>query len=209
MTLRARHAEVTRRTVLEAARRLFAERGYQGTTIAELADEAGVAVQTIYTSIGSKRGAVVALVDAIDEEAGIPALAPRMAQATQPSEMVATLVQLTRQIQERCGDIIQALASAATVESELAPTLEEGFRRHRAGSERMAGRLAELGALRADVPEQRAAGVIDLLTSHETYMKLTRGCGWSFDECEEWINATLSTLLLRGTETTPSSSAAT
>lgn len=209
MNLRERHAEVTRRAVLDAARRLFAERGYGRTTIAGLAEEAGVAIQTIYTSVGSKRAAVVALVDAIDEEAEVPRLARQMGQATSPSEIVAVLVRLTRQIQERCGDIIEALSSAATVEPDLAATLEEGFRRHHAGSERVAGRLAELGALDVEVPPQRAADVIDLLTSHETYMKLTRGRGWSFDECEEWITATLSTLLLHDPSTTPSSSTGT
>ena len=45
-------ADQTRRESLEAARRLFAERGYVGTSVADIAAEAGVAVQTIYARHG-------------------------------------------------------------------------------------------------------------------------------------------------------------
>ena len=54
--LRAAQAEQTRRRVLEAARRLFQRRGYAGTTVAAVADAAGVSPETIYLSLGGKRG---------------------------------------------------------------------------------------------------------------------------------------------------------
>jgi AcrR family transcriptional regulator len=44
--------------MLEAARRLFLERGYAATTIPEIAAAAGVAVPTIYWAFGSKRAMV-------------------------------------------------------------------------------------------------------------------------------------------------------
>jgi len=44
--------------MLDAARRLFLERGYAATTIPEIAAAAGVAVPTIYWAFGSKRGLV-------------------------------------------------------------------------------------------------------------------------------------------------------
>jgi AcrR family transcriptional regulator len=54
--LRAAQAEQTRRRVLEAARRLFVQRGYAGTTVAAVADAAAVSPETIYLSLGGKRG---------------------------------------------------------------------------------------------------------------------------------------------------------
>lgn len=81
-------------------RRLFAERGYAGTTMAQLAAEAGVAMQTIYTRVGSKPAVVEALVDAIDEEARVPALAKRTGETTSATEVLALVVRLTRQPQE-------------------------------------------------------------------------------------------------------------
>ena len=38
---------------------LFADRGYTATTIELIAETAGVAVQTIYNTLGSKRGILV------------------------------------------------------------------------------------------------------------------------------------------------------
>ena len=58
-TRRQAQAAETRKLVLSAARRLFAERGYSATTMAEIAVEAGVVQQTIYDSFGSKRGLIL------------------------------------------------------------------------------------------------------------------------------------------------------
>ena len=64
----------TRRDVLAAAEILFRERGYTRTSVHDLAEAAGVAVQSIYNAFGSKRGVLAALAE------GIPgyALDPRI-----------------------------------------------------------------------------------------------------------------------------------
>ena len=54
--LRADQALQTRRRILESAYRLFAENGYAATTIAAVARDAGVAPETVYLSLGNKRG---------------------------------------------------------------------------------------------------------------------------------------------------------
>ena len=51
---RDRQAAETRQEILDTAARLFAERGFAATSIKDIAAEAGVAVQTIYSSVGSK-----------------------------------------------------------------------------------------------------------------------------------------------------------
>ena len=43
-----RRARATRSRITKAASRLFGERGYSGTTMADIAAAAGVAVQTVY-----------------------------------------------------------------------------------------------------------------------------------------------------------------
>jgi AcrR family transcriptional regulator len=52
---REQQAEQTRLLVLDAAERLFKERGYVGTSIAAVAVEAGVSPETVYGHFGSKR----------------------------------------------------------------------------------------------------------------------------------------------------------
>jgi AcrR family transcriptional regulator len=194
-TLRQRQAQATRDAIVAAARRLFAERGYVDTSVAEIAEEAGVAVQTVYKSMRTKAAILMALLDAIDDEAEVPALQADIAAATDPAGLLGAGVKLTRQMNERCGDIIRALASAAPVDAEASAALAEGERRHRDGTGGLARRLEELGALR--VPIEDAAVQISLLTSRHAYDELVRDRGWDFDEAAEWIEHTLTARLLR------------
>jgi hypothetical protein len=139
----------------------------------------------------------MALVDAIDEEAGTRALGDQLAASEDPREALALGVRLTRQLNQRCGDIIAALLSAATVEPAAASAMAEGKRRHREGSARLGRKLGALGALRDDSPPSRAAALIAVLTWHPAYAQLTQEHGWSFDDCEQWITTTLERALLR------------
>src|SRR3954452_6666727 len=52
--LREGYARATRRQIVEAASRLFAERGYAASTIDAVAQEAGVSRKTVFTSVGGK-----------------------------------------------------------------------------------------------------------------------------------------------------------
>ena len=196
-TLRQRQAQATRAAIVAAARRLFAQHGYVETSVAEIAEEAGVAVQTVYKSMGTKAAILMALVDAIDEEADVPALGAGIASATDPAELVRAGVRLTRQVSERCGDIVRALASAAPVDADAAAALAEGERRHRDGTASLARRLDALGALREGVSAEDAGVQISLLTSRHVYDELVRDRGWSYDKAAQWIEQTLTARLLR------------
>lgn len=196
---RQRQAEATRRDILTAARRLFAERGYAATSIADIAAAAETAIQTIYDSVGPKAALVMALNDLIDEEAEVPALARQVAETDDPDALVWIAVRLTRQLNERCADIVGVLMTTAGVEPAVAEALGEGKRRHRAGFRGVAMRLAEFGVLKPEYTPERAGAVLALLTSPESYRMLTREHGWSFDACEAWMVETISTLLLQST----------
>jgi AcrR family transcriptional regulator len=193
---REKQAQSTRDDIVRAARTLFAERGYAGTSMNDIAAAADVAVPTIYASCGSKRELLLALLDRIDEEADVPALNERMGQARTAQEVIAAGARLTRQINERCGDIIAALVSAAQVEPDVAEALTEGRRRHRDGTARMAKGLGKLGALRDGVTVKQAAAIIAVTTSSETYFSLTGEHGWSYDACERWVIESLTAQLL-------------
>jgi AcrR family transcriptional regulator len=189
-------AAETRREILRTARRLFAEHGFPGTSVQRIAEESGVAVQTIYSSVGSKSALVLALNDLIEEEADAPGLNAELAQETDPRQLIATGVHLTRQLNERCGDIIAVLFSAESVEPDAAAVVAEGIRRHDRGTSRAAQRLAALGALRADTTPQRAAAVLSMMMSSASWRQLTHGAGWTFDEAETWLTESLIQLLL-------------
>src|SRR3954471_15425884 len=69
---RTAQARQNRAAVLQAARQCFLDRGYAGTTLAEVAADAGVSVETIYKAFSNKAGLLKALFDtsvAGDDEA--------------------------------------------------------------------------------------------------------------------------------------------
>src|SRR6187200_1078450 len=61
---RRERSRLTRGRVVEAAARLFVEHGYLATTIEHVAEDAGVAVQTVYYIFGTKRNLLAAVLDA-------------------------------------------------------------------------------------------------------------------------------------------------
>jgi TetR/AcrR family transcriptional regulator, regulator of cefoperazone and chloramphenicol sensitivity len=189
-------AAETRGEILRAARRLFAERGYTNTSIHQIAEESGVAVQTIYSSIGSKAALVLALNDLVDAEADVSGLAAQLMEENDPHQLVAKGVHLTRQLNERCGDLIRVLLSAEPAEPDVAAAVADGIRRHQRGAHGIAQRLGSLGALRSGMSTERAAAVFAMMTSPANWRQLTRDSDWSFDEAETWLTDSLSQLLL-------------
>ena len=67
--LRERKKQRTRQAIVEAATRLFAERGYADTTLAEVAEEAEVALSTIFNYFPGKPDIVFALLDSLIDSA--------------------------------------------------------------------------------------------------------------------------------------------
>lgn len=197
-TRRQTQAAETRKLVLTAARRLFAERGYSATTMAAIAVGAGVVQQTIYDSFGSKRGLILALLEVMDEEAGIAEIVPQIAASDDPRQALALGVRLTRQLNERCADLIQAITSAAPVEPDVAVAYEDGMARHRAGMKWMVEKIARDKGLREGMTAEEAAAIVTVMTAVTAYTSLHKDFGWSFDECEERLTSSLVAMLIEG-----------
>ena len=195
LSLRERRARLTRDEILQAARRLFAERGYARTSVRDIARAAGVSAQTVYDSVGSKQALVARLNDLIDSEAGIAAIARAAVESADPREVAATQARVARSILEHCGDIIHALVTGAAAEPELAGVLEEGQRRHLEGARMVVGLLRRHEALRADVddPVETLAALADVRVA----LVLRESYGWSLDRIESWIANASRALLLR------------
>ncbi len=189
-------AAETRREILRAARRLFAAHGYAGTSLQQIAEESGVAVQTIYSSVGSKAALVLALNDLIDEEAGVAELSAGVRAETDPPTMIAKAIHLTRQLNERCGDLLQVMLSAVPAEPDVAAAFADGMRRHESGVSALAQRLGALGALRAGTTPERAGAAFAMMTSPPSWQQLTQRSGWTFDDSEAWLTTSLTQLLL-------------
>ncbi|WP_204076622.1 TetR/AcrR family transcriptional regulator [Planotetraspora phitsanulokensis] len=192
-------AAQTRRDIILAASKLFTQHGYAHTSVADIAREAGVAVQTIYASVGTKPQLITAMLDEVDAIAEIPQLAAQMQRSDDAHEVISLVVRLTRQLNERCHDIIAGLRSGAHVDADLAAAYAAGSARHRDGSTACARRLARLNALRPGLDTATAATTIAVLLSTDSYTQLHTEHGWPYDRCEHWLRDTLNQLLLPAT----------
>jgi AcrR family transcriptional regulator len=194
VSLRERHAEVTREAILTAARHLFSEQGYASTAVRPIAEEAGVALQTLYSTFGSKQGILIALVDTIRVQTDAPALWKKISESDDPLEMLRIAAHLRRQILERCGDIVVTFREGAAGDASVAASYEEGQARSRQGIAGLCGRLGELGV---ELDQKRAIDAVAAIFSAEIYEELTgHRSNWSPDEYEDWLFERLRELLL-------------
>jgi AcrR family transcriptional regulator len=98
-----------REKVLEAARRLFAERGVENVTIEQIARAAGVGKGTVFHRFGDRAGLVMALVDGHERTLqnellrGPPPLGP----GAPPAERLAALLDALVELLERYGDLLR------------------------------------------------------------------------------------------------------
>jgi AcrR family transcriptional regulator len=194
--LREQHAAVTRRAILQAARELFAEQGFTNTTVKTLAERAGVAVQTIYATFGSKAGVVMGLVDLLDEEAGVEVIHADIQRTEDPREMLRLTARIARQIRERCGDIVNMARQGASTDDQLASALGEGIRRRHAALATITQTLHSHKALRDGLDPQTAADIAAALLSDEICDVLVDQRHWSYDRYERWLADALAQQLL-------------
>jgi len=102
-------AEQTQQAIVNAAARRFFERGYHATSIGQIAAEAGVAVQTIYNSVGSKRDLLENVLDSAP--AGDPAF-----DGPDPDRILEQLVEFWRAALPRTAPVFRVIREAAAVD---------------------------------------------------------------------------------------------
>jgi|SRR6185503_9290737 len=196
---RREQAEQTRSRALEAAARLFQERGYEGTSIAAIAEEAGISPETVYAGFGTKRALLGELVERavrgddpkpVPEQAGPRALA---AATDQREQLRLFAADIARRL-ERAGPLVAVVAGAARSEPELADLLARLHDTRRRNLATLVDALAANGPLA--LPPAEALDTVWALTSPELHQLLVRVRGWKRGRYAEWLAETLAQLLL-------------
>ena len=198
--LRADQARQTRRRVLEAAFRLFVERGYAGTTIAAVAKEAGVSPETIYLSLGGKRGLLEGVIEttiAGEDDPATPGDAwwAETAELPDPTERLERMVEFSCGILARTRPIHRVIRGAADKEA-FAAALGKRLLQDRlvAQTERICLYLDD--DLRSGLSASAAGERYCALASPELYHLLTAELGWTAEEHRAWLTGLLETELL-------------
>lgn len=193
--------QASRREILEAAHRLFLEHGYVATSIPAIAAEAGVAVQTIYNTVGSKRDVLGGVIELAVRGPHYPAtpsesVGERVRASDDPNLILELLVDWLTQAHARTAAISLAIREAAAVDPEAAE-LEQTLADQRFSGYREAAReLARRGGLPPGRNPDQAAATIWALGHPDTYRYLRQRRGWSTRRYRRWLTDQLSAALL-------------
>lgn len=195
-------AAQTRAAILAAAGALFSTKGYVATTMPEIAADAGVAVDTVYASVGTKPTIFRELIEAAISGTGaaVPAIQRDYVRAIEAEPTaggkLALYAAAMRRIQPRLAPLVAVLQEAAGSEPELR-RLWVGISDRRATNMRqLAASLRGTGELRRGLRIDQIADTLWITNAPETYLLLTRQRGWSDQRYERWLADTWRQVLL-------------
>ena len=174
-TKRAEQAAATRRAILDSARQLFVHHGYAKTTVEQIAVEAGVAVDTIYASVGRKPALLRELVETAisGRDHPIPArqreYVLQMKAAVDAKASIEIYAAAITEIQQRMAPVFRALRDAAVSDDSCAALWHDISERRARNMRDFAADLRSTGQLRLDLSDEQVADII-----------------WSMNAAEYW-----------------------
>jgi len=184
----------TRRQIAGAARRLFAERGYVGTTISAIATEADIPAPTIYSAFGTKAKILEEITRLWIVESGTQQQHEESLAQPDPVRRLQIAAHWHTRQMELGYDVITIYQEAARADPEMALVLKSV----------LDGRDRAIGKLIDSLTEHLAAGLtrasaVDLFvtcTLTEIYRSLVLERGWAPGDYERWLGELLVTQLL-------------
>jgi AcrR family transcriptional regulator len=197
--LRAEQAQRTRAAVLDAAGDLFITRGYAGTTMKDVAEAAGVAVQTVFGQ-GSKVALLLSCVDRalVGDDEQVPLRQreqfTRLLGAGDKAEKLAVLREMALDRVPATGPILRAFRNAAGADAEVAAAWAEYERRRASDASVLMGSFGPL--LREGYDVDRAVDVAWSVFTTDTAELFVSGRGWTVEQYADWVVDTIDRLLL-------------
>jgi AcrR family transcriptional regulator len=199
---RREQADATRRTILDAAQRLFQRDGYAASTIAAIATEAGVSAKTVYLVFDSKSGVLRALWhlvlrgDSDERPVADRAWYQEVLDEPDPERQLRLNARNARRVKERAGTLLGVIRDAAATDGDVRDLWERIEREFHANQGVVVASIDAKGALRPGLGVARATDVLWTLNHPDVWLLLVVGRGWSPEEFERWFaGATCAELL--------------
>ena len=201
--LRAEQARATRRAIVDAAARLFVERGYGATTVDAIAEQAGVSRKTVFTSVGGKVEALTLALDwaFVGDDEPVPMLErpeiQRQRQEPDARKVLRAYAAIHRGVASRVAALLHVAEAAAGTDPALRELVAQTSAQRRFGMRDLAGELAKRAAPAEHLTIEEVADILWLFNDPLTYHRLVVERGWSATRYEQWIAETLIALLIR------------
>ncbi|MDQ6741607.1 MAG: TetR/AcrR family transcriptional regulator [Candidatus Dormibacteraeota bacterium] len=200
--LRQAQARTTRKAVIGAAARLFAERGYVTTSIDDIAAAAGVSRATVFSSVGGKAVLLKTAFDVAivgdDEPVALPDRPRSKAIREEPDQRryLALYAGLVTEMWVRLGGIYEAVRGAASADPEARGLWETHQAQRRVGAANVVGDLQRKGSLREGLEVEAAADIVWVLNDPGLYHQLVDRQGWAPETFARWLAEAMQRLLL-------------
>ncbi len=188
--------------VLEAARELFSEKGYSATTMAEIAEAAGVNIDTLYAGLGTKAELFALLIEtALSGTAEAIPVAQRNYIAViraepDPRRKLDIYASVVTQIWGRMAPLLHVLQTGAANDPALSQIWDDFLNRRADNLYLLVDELEPHGHLRASLSADDAADTAWAVSSTEVYVLLTRVRGWEQERYQDWLAESFKRLLL-------------
>lgn len=177
--------------VLEAGRHLFSRKGIDATTIAQIAERAGVSEATVYSTVRSKSGLLHALMHDAIFGPRFQAAQEQLVGVEDPVRRIALTAHVARAIYEAESAELSLLMKASAFSSELRKT-QKSFETLRRDMQReRIDALFRAGRARSGLDKDTAGAILWMFTSRDVYHKLVHESGWSPDRFQDWLERTL------------------
>ena len=191
-------AEQTRARIMDAAYRLFTQHGYEATTMQAVADEAGVAVQTVYFTFHTKAALVMTIeVRAVggEDQEWREQQQRQLIEERDPRNVVALWVAGSATVLNRITAFMALLGANLQMDAE---SVERRARERDRWFQLLIDRLVALNALKPGLAPSRALDIARAVTRVDAYEDLTLRWGWTEQEWIEWMAGVLARELLDG-----------
>jgi AcrR family transcriptional regulator len=184
--------------VVQVARSRFLAQGFVATTVAEVAADAQVSVESVYKWFGTKAGLLKAVWDRSVAGSGTTHAELRSdagsRSATDGRSIVRNWARLSAEVGAVGDPVHRLVESAAQVDRETAELYAEIERERGARMDHNAAYLVERGYLRDDVTAAQARDVMLLYTTF--YERLVTEAGWTPDQFIAFVERGLAAHLL-------------
>jgi AcrR family transcriptional regulator len=202
-TVRAEQAQRTQGRILEAARALFLEHGFAAATIAAIAEQAGVAPETVYAVYRTKAGLLGSVVraavlrDVGPEDVLEHRWVKDLLRLPDLPSQLAALARHTARTVELTSPMHTVIAAAGSGNRELDDLRRELREMRFDGQAQVIAAIADERALRPGLTVHDAADAFSALASPELHHVLTADRGWSQERYARWLEETTRAALLR------------
>jgi AcrR family transcriptional regulator len=204
---RQQQAAATRRTILEAAERLFLQDGYPATTMDAIAAEAGVSLKTAYLPFSTKSGLLRALWDLRlkRDDADAPVVQHEWFREVMEEPDPVRKLQLNARnsaaAKTRIGGLFRVIRGAAEIDADcgaLWRLIQSDFY---ANQQVIVESIHRGGGLRPGLTVAAGTDILWTLNHPDAWMLLAGQRGWSPHAYETWL-AQASCAQLLGTPVT-------